>query len=253
MAAKQSSNQSIKRAFSILNAVAQSNDGIGVTEIAARTNLHKSTVSRMLSTLEEVDAVHRISHWDGYRLGEGLLSMVSQAGFSQHLITIAKPYLQELADGTGETINLAVPDGDLAHYVFQIGSRYNLQIRDWTGERIPLHGSVDGKVFLAHRPPEQVEAYLAQPLEAFSPTTLTEPDLLRANLAEIYQTGIAWTHGEYESGIVAVAVPIDDGEGNIVASICIGGPDFRFPAKDETERVIALILQAKMKIEAGIG
>lgn len=249
---KQSSNQSIKRAFSILNVVAQSNGGISVTEIAARTNLHKSTVSRMLATLQEVDAVYRISHWDGYRIGNGLLAMVSQVEFPQQLITITEPYLQALAQETGETVNLALPDGDVVHYIYQINSRYNLQIRDWTTDRVPLHGSVDGKIFLAYCSTEEVEAYLAQPLEAFSATTLTDPGELQANLAEIRKSGLAWTNGEYEAGLVAVAAPIRNHERTVVASFCIGGPHFRFPPEGKREEIVRLVFDAQAKIEAAL-
>ena len=123
-------------------------------------------------------------------------------------MTIARPFLLELAQATGETINLALPDGGLVHYIDQIGSQYNLGIRDWTGYRIPLHGSCDGKLFLAHLPPNKIEQYLAQPLERFSANTITDPDTLRTHLAEIRAQGHAWTHGEYEAGIVGVSVPV---------------------------------------------
>ncbi len=245
-----SSNQSIKRAFTILKAIAVNDEGIGVTEIANQVDLHKSTVSRMLITLEEVGAVDRLSSGDGFRIGGEIAALAAQISYPRHLITIARPILLKLAQATGETINLCLPDGNLVHYIDQIDSQYNLQIRDWTGYRLPMHATCDGKVFLAYRPPAQIELYLAQPLQGFTPQTITNPDLLREHLAVVQAQGYAWTHGEYEAEIVGVAVPVW-GEGDqVIASICVGGPAFRFPTKGNADNLIHLLMEMSRKMTA---
>jgi len=243
-----SSNQSIKRAFSILKSVAGHDEGIGVTEIANQIDLHKSTVSRMLATLEEVGAVERLLNGDGFRIGDEIVALAAHISYPRQLVTVARPFLLELAQATGETINLAIPDGGLVHYIDQIGSQYNLGIRDWTGYRIPLHGSCDGKLFLAHLPPDKIEAYLAQPLERFSENTITDPDTLRAHLAEIRAQGHAWTQGEYEAGIVGISVPVWGERQQVLASLCVGGPSFRFPAQEAAGEVIRLMKEISRRV-----
>ena len=248
-----SSNQSIKRAFSILKSVAEQDDGIGVTEIANQIELHKSTVSRMLATLEEVGAVERLPEGEGFRIGDEIVALAANISYPRQLITIARPFLLELAQATGETINLAIPDGGLVHYIDQIGSQYNLGIRDWTGYRVPLHGSCDGKLFLAHQPLDKIEAYLAQPLEQFSAHTITDPAPLRDHLAQIRAQGHAWTHGEYEAEIVGVSVPVWGERQQVIASLCVGGPGFRFPAENEADGVIKLMKEMSRQISERLG
>ena len=248
-----STNQSIKRAFTILKAVAATDEGVGVMEIANRVKLHKSTVSRMLATLEEVGAVERVANPDGFRIGDEIASLAAHVSYPRHLITVARPYLMELAQATGETINLCIPDGDMARYIDQIDSQYNLQIRDWTGFRIPLHAICDGKVFLAHWPQEKIEAYLSRPLQRFSPHTIIDPDKLRAHLAEIRVDGHAWTFGEYEAEIVGVSVPVWGEARQVIATLCVGGPRFRFPQKDKAEAVINLMKKMSRQLSERLG
>lgn len=243
-----STNQSVIRAFSILKIVSARPDGVGVTEIAKQTNLNKSTVSRMLATLAEVGAVERLPGREGFILGDEIALMASRISYPRNLITIARPFLLELAQFTGETINLCVPDGDLAHYIDQIDSHYNLQIRDWTGYKIPVHASCDGKLYLAHWPDEKIEEYLSHPLQSFSENTITNPDEMRSHLAEIRYRGHSWTYGEYEVGIVGISVPVWGEDERIVASLCVGGPGFRFPPEGEMEKVIGLMKDLSRQI-----
>ncbi|MEM7533011.1 MAG: IclR family transcriptional regulator [Chloroflexota bacterium] len=247
-------NQSIKRAFAILDVVAANQEGIGVSEIAAQIDVHKSTVSRMLATLEEVQAVERVSHWDGYRIGDGLVSMLAQLSYPRHLVTLARPYLQALADATSETINLSLPDGDMSYFVDQIDSQYHLSIRDWTGYRIPLHATASGKIFLSHRTPEQIEAYLNRPLERYTDCTLAEPNALRSHLAEVRAQGYGWTHGEYEEQIIGVAAPVKGSNGQVIACINVCGPSFRFPPEDErdmgkSDDIVQLLLDITQQVQ----
>ncbi|MCB0156216.1 MAG: helix-turn-helix domain-containing protein, partial [Anaerolineae bacterium] len=112
--------QSVARAFKILEVIAAQPNGVGVTEIAQQVALPKSTVARFLSTLEGVQAIERLPAGEGYSVGAGLISLMAQVPFSKHLATVVRPFLQELAQATGETTNLCLPHGDQAHYVDQV-------------------------------------------------------------------------------------------------------------------------------------
>ena len=104
-----SSVQSIERAFAILDVLAASKEGLGVTEISKRVSLPKSTVSRLLGTLEGLTAVERYPTRDRFRIGGGVISLVMQVPFSQRLATLARPFLQELAEQLGEDVALCLP------------------------------------------------------------------------------------------------------------------------------------------------
>jgi DNA-binding IclR family transcriptional regulator len=248
-----SGNQSIKRAFAILKAVASFDEGIRVNEVAERVGLHKSTVSRMLATLEAVRAVERLPDRDGFQIGPEIIALASQVAYPRHLITVARPFLLKLGEATGETVNLCLPENDFAHYIDQIDSQYNLQIRNWIGYRLPMHATCDGKVFLAYRPQDSLEKYLSRALSRFTPQTITDPDQLRDQLAEIRVQGYAWTRGEYEAGIVGLAVPVWGEDHHVVASVCVGGPAFRFPREDDANNVISLLKEASEEITKRIG
>jgi DNA-binding IclR family transcriptional regulator len=173
--------------------------------------------------------------------------------YPRHLITVARPFLLKLGEATGETVNLCLPENDFAHYIDQIDSQYNLQIRNWIGYRLPMHATCDGKVFLAYRPQDSLEKYLSRALSRFTPQTITDPDQLRDQLAEIRVQGYAWTRGEYEAGIVGLAVPVWGEDHHVVASVCVGGPAFRFPREDDANNVISLLKEASEEITKRIG
>lgn len=242
--------QSVRRAFTILKAVsANEADGATLSEIAARVELPKSTVSRMLTTLERVGAVERVSAREGFRIGDEVLALASALPYPRNLSAAARPLLQQLAQTTGETLTLCTPDGNFAHYIDQINPGRALQVHDWTGQRIPLHACSDGKLFLAHRSQDEIERYLARPLERFTSHTVTTPSALRRELRAIRKHGYAWTHGEYDAEIVGVAAPVRDATDGVIASVCLFGPAYRWPAERDAAELIALT----RKTAEGIG
>lgn len=240
--------QSLTRAFEILRAVASDDEGRSLVEIARRVDLPKSTVSRMLATLEQIGAVERVAQPDGFRIGAEIMALAAQVAYPRNLVAIAHPFLQELAGAAGETVALGVPDGDQVYYADQVDSWRNLRLKDWTGHRLPLYATSDGKLYLAHMPATALEEYLSHPLYPHSPYTIIEPARLRQQLAEIRRQGYAWNHREYDPDIVSVAAPVWDEHGELVASVCMFGPFFRFPAPDGYDDAVALTVTAARKI-----
>lgn len=248
-----SSVQSVKRAFAILETVAAHPEGVGVTEIAQHLDLPKSTVSRLLATLEGVAAVERVSVQEGFQVGAGLIALAARVPYPRHLVTIARPYLLELAQATGETVNLCLPDGDQAHYVDQVNSQYHIQIQDWTGFRFPLHVVSSGKLFLAYWPKDNLEQYLSQHLHSFTSKTIIDPLELRRELTTIRERGYAWAVGESEEGVVGLAAPVRGKSGQVMASISVGGPAFRFPPEGKSDEMVRLTVDIAHKISDRIG
>lgn len=240
--------QSIERAFLILQVVAAHPDGVGVTAVSQQVELHKSTVSRLLATLEGVGAVARVPETHLFRIGPSLLSLIAQVPFHQQLITLASPFLQQLTAQIGEDSGLCVPDGDQVLQIDQVRGQHQIQVRDWIGERYPLHMSVAGKLFLAFFAEERRERYLGErPLVRYASQTYTDPDKLRPHLFSIRQQGYAWVVDEFADGLAGLAAPIFDIQHQIVAAVTVYGPSFRFPG-DNRDAVLSLALDAGRKM-----
>jgi IclR family acetate operon transcriptional repressor len=237
--------QSLERAFAILDEVAQR--PAGVTAIAERVRLPKSTVARLLATLEEVDAVER---FDGarWRIGPGVAALSTAVSPERGLITIARPFLGDLVAELGEDAGLGLPDGNEILYVDQVESDNPVQVRDWTGTRAPMHAVPSGLVLLAEWPEDALAAYLGGGLAALTRRTVTDPPRLRKRLAEVRRVGYAWGLEEFAEGIDSVAAPVRDARGKAVAAIHLHGPAYRFPKAGEEDRIVAKVLTAARAI-----
>ena len=237
--------QSVERAFEILDAVAAR--PAGVTALAQRLTLPKSTVARLLGTLEELGAVERV---DGtrWRVGPGGAALAGTVAPERSLAALARPHLVELVRTLGEAAGLGLPDGYAVHYVDQVESDNPVQVRDWTGTRAPLHAAPSGLVLLAEWPREALEEYLARDLERLTPRTVTEPEALRRRLAEVREQGHAWGREEFAEGITSVAAPVRDGRGLALAAIHVHGPAYRFPRAERTDAVAAAVVAAAAEV-----
>jgi DNA-binding IclR family transcriptional regulator len=231
--------QSIERAFAVLGALA---DGpVGVTEVAERVALPKSTVARLLGSLQREGVVEQVPGGTRYRLGARIASLAAGVAGTGSLIAVARPHLVELSAAVGETAGLSVPDGFDVHYVDQVDTAHQVQIRDWTGTRVPMHAVSSGLVLLAQMPSAALNRFLDGPLERFTPRTTTDPSTLRERLRQVKLDGYAWVHEEFAEGLNSVAAPIADARGNVVAAVHVHGPSYRFPpsgSEDETGRLV---------------
>lgn len=238
--------QSISRAFALLRAIAQSPQGITITDLARRTKLHKSTVSRLILTLETERAVDR--HNGTLHIGKGITELVAAELNSATLVSLAHPYLRTLVDRVDETAGLCIPEGDSAFYIDQVMTDHYIQIRNWTGERYPLHTVSSGKLFLAYAPIEEVDAYLAKPLLATTAQTITDPTYLRQHLALLHKQGYDWSFEEFTEGLAVVSAPIFDVQGTVIGSIYVCGPMLRFPPAGKQDEITALVVATCQEI-----
>ena len=242
--------QSITRAFAVLSALA---DGpIGVTEVAQRVGLPKSTAARLLTALWHEGAVEQEPGGTRYRLGPRIADLATRHVPTRDLVAVAHAHLAELATAVGEVAGISVPDGRVVHYVDQVGTAHQVQVRDWTGSRVPMHAVPSGQVILAALPGDALDRFLAAPLDAFTPATIVDPVLLRARLARVREEGVAWVRDEFAEGIASVAAPIAAADGGVVGAVHVHGPSYRFPAPGTRERVTERVVRAAQRISAAL-
>jgi DNA-binding IclR family transcriptional regulator len=241
--------QSIERAFAVLGALA---DGpVGVTEVADRVGLPKSTVARLLGSLAREGVVEQVPGGTRYRLGARIASLAAGVASTSSLVAVARPHLVELASALGETAGLSVPDGFQIHYIDQVDTTHQVQIRDWTGSRVPMHAVSSGLVVLAAMSEAELDRFLGSPLERFTPRTMTDPAALRERLAQIRADGYAWVHEEFAEGLNSVAAPVINSTGPSLAAVHVHGPSYRFPSGDERETA-QQVVQAAGRISARV-
>lgn len=234
--------QSIERAFAVLSALA---DGpIGVTEVAERVDLPKSTAARMLASLTREGVVEQVPGDTRYRLGGRIVSLAAGVVPARSLVALGHPILVELASAAGEAAGLSVADGAAVHYIDQVDTAHQVQVRDWTGTRAPMHAVSSGQVFLAYMNEAAIERYLALPRVAFTNRTLTDSAALRDRLRRIQLTGFAWVREEFAEGLNSVAAPVVGEGGEIVAAVHLHGPSYRFPADGTEDRIAGLVVDA---------
>lgn len=238
--------QSIERAFAVLSALA---DGpIGVTDLAERVHLPKSTAARLLASLAREGAVEQVPGGTRYRLGARIVSLAAGIVPTRSLVALAQPVLVELASAAGEAAGLSVLDGFVVHYIDQVDTTHQVLVRDWTGSRLPIHAVASGQVFLAHMAPSAVDRLIAEPLERFTPRTLVEPAALRERLRQIQLDGYVWGRDEFAEGINSVAAPIADAAGNVSVAVHVHGPAYRFPKAGARSEIAQRVLAAAARI-----
>ncbi len=238
--------QSVERAFAVLQSLAVG--PAGVSEVAERTGLPKSTVARLLGTLVEVGAVEQSDLLGVYGLGELLIDLSSAASPGRGLVAISRPYLVELVDAIGEAAGLGMLDGFAVYYYDQVDSDHEVQVRDWTGESVDAHVVSSGLVLMAAAPDDVRTAFLAGPLERWTPNSVTEPDALAARLDQATRDGFAWVFEEMSEGLNSVAAPIVNPSGTVIAAVHAHGPSYRFPGPGTQDKIAAAVVETAQRV-----
>jgi len=233
--------QSVDRAIQVLEIMARDGES-GVTEIAVQLDVHKSTVSRLLASLEARALVEQNSERGKYRLGMGILRLAGATTARLDVVQEARPFAKALAAATGETVNVAVLADSAALYLDQVAGSSALQPHNWVGQRIPLHATSNGKVLLSGLDEDQLPSVLDPVLQRFTPATVTDVEELAAQVALVRTNGYSVVVDELEVGLTAVAAAIRNAHGDVVASMSVSGPTFRFgetQVRDAVEAVRA--------------
>jgi IclR family transcriptional regulator, acetate operon repressor len=243
--------QSVDRALSIMEILAR-DDWSGVTEIAKELGIHKSTVFRLVSTLERRGFVVQHADTQKYRLGFAVVRLASGVRYELDLTQVARPVCERLSEWSGETVNLAVLEGGEVVNVDQVNLSTATVSVNWIGRRSALHATSTGKVFLAYAPEQVLERYIRRGLSTLTEHTITDAAVLRQHLDEVRQRGYASALEELEVGLHAVAAPVFGHEGDVVAAVGVSGPSYRL-VPERIDEVGRLTADGGLEISRGLG
>lgn len=242
--------QSVDRALTILEVLARVGEA-GVTEIAERLEVHKSTAFRLVATLEAHRLVEQTGDRGKYRLGVGVLRLAGATSARLDLVQEARPVCRQLAADTGETVNIAVLSESSALYLDQVAGSSALQPHNWVGQHIPLHATSNGKVLLSGLDREALDAMLGK-LPTYTPATITKKADLRGEIERVREQGYAVAVDELEVGLTAAAAPIRNAHGDVVASMSVSGPTFRL-SQQRVDEVVKLLVDAAEEVSHRLG
>jgi DNA-binding IclR family transcriptional regulator len=242
--------RSVDRAAALLIALGAGEGEIGVTELARRLGLHKSTASRLLATLLKRGLVDQDVESGKYRLGLAIVRLGSQAEKTLDIRSIALPALRTLARHVQETVTLGAANGDrVVTVAWADGSGIG---RDRTGRDWPLHATAPGKILLAHRPEREVIRLSKIGFTPYTAHTIVRLDLLLEELARVRTRGFATAFGENEPSVNAVAVPVYDQRSAVVAAVEVRASGARIQPSRIPE-LVGRIRDAAAEITESIG
>ncbi len=244
--------RSVDRAAALLLALGECAGEAGVTELARRLGLHKSTASRLLATLERRGLVEQDEESGKYRLGLIVIRLAERAERTLDLKGIARPELERLARATRETVTLGILDGDAFLTVAQVDGPNMVACPDWTGRTTPLHCVASGKVLLAAMAERDVLRIARPGLAAPTERTITRLEPLLEELARVRRRGYATAFSEWIEGTNGIAVPVLDARARVVASLAVWGPAFRVTPARAAE-IVTLAREAAAAITVRLG
>lgn len=222
-------NKTVVHVFRILDAINSSESPQGVSELTRSTDLPKTTVFRLLTTLEHLGVVDSNSTQQ-YKLGSKVLGYSKSASRQNSLIQLAKPYMQKYAEKQHENINIGILyENQVLYLDSEEGDHFNLQVNLFPVA--PLYCSSMGKIFLSQFSESDLNGYLNETnLKRRTINTLDKPEKLKQELKEIKKTGVSYDNEEYEYGLTCIAVPIIK-SGKVIAAASVSGPTSRLKVR----------------------
>jgi DNA-binding IclR family transcriptional regulator len=218
--------QSLHKALNLLKLFDPSKSQWTLGEMVQALNFHKSSVQRLVATLESEGFLERVEPAKGrFRLGPMLLTLGHVALQCLDLRSVAHPFLQKLVAQTQETSHLCVVDQSQCYYLDKIDSQQAIRISTYIGQRLPLHCSAVGKALMSGMTEQEIDRIIAERgLLKFTENTITSREKLLQELTRIRNEGLALDNEEYDRGLRCIAAPVKDLHGRVIAAISISGP-----------------------------
>ena len=217
------------RLLMVLEEVARAGVPVTPTDVNANLELPKPTIHRLFSTLEEERFLQRDLDGRTYSPGPRMRVLAASILSSLRIRTARQAILKQLSREIGETCNIALPDRDAMVYLERVETEWPLRIQLPQGTRVPFHCTASGKMYLSSLAPNHLQRYLnATSLTRETDNTITDRDALMAELAEISRNGFSLDRAEFMDDMIALAVPIVEGNGRLMATLSFHAPSQRF-------------------------
>lgn len=214
--------QSLARGLKILELLAKSDDGVGITTLAEELNIDKGSASRLMATLANYSFAEKDPDTRRYKLGPSVVSLSRSLLTKMPLRETAKPFLHQMVRETGECAHLGICSQKRMLYIDQVESPETLRVNAEIGSTAPFHCTALGKALIAWG-----GAPLPEELTSFTSRTITDLEALRDNLEQTRKQGYALDDEEYDYGVRCIAAPVFDYRGKVVGAIGISGPTAR--------------------------
>ncbi len=244
--------QSVDRALMVLEILGKLGSA-GVTEIAADLGVHKSTVSRLITVLESRGFVEQLSDRGKYRLGFAIVRLAGSTSAQMDLAKESQAICNRLSEECGETTNIAILHGDRIINIVEAHGPADISLRTWVGQNCPAHATSSGKALLAACDSKALRDLLgAGELPVFTPNTVSDTVALAAELERVRSDGWASVCEELEVGLNAVAAPVLDSRGKVIAALSVSGPAYRL-SPDRFALVAKLTMESAKQISRRLG
>lgn len=246
--------QSIERAISIVDLVANNPDGISLAELSDQMGLNNSTVFHLVKTLNKLGIVTQSTETKRYHVGSHLFTLAAGALTEKNMMLLATPILERLSATTGEAANLAVRLGNEVMVITRTAATGELQLSSRPGTTRPIHVTATGKVLLSTMAKDDLAQLLASySFKSFTPNSITTHEALYKELDDIRNDGgIAYDRCEFDLDVACVATTVKDFAGRHIAALGISGPVWRMKPKS-IQRKTKELLKAAAEISAKFG
>lgn len=244
-------HHSLEKALEILLAFMPGNPEMGTVELSQKLGFHMSTVSRLIHVLVTYGFLRRDPQSRKFTLGKSIadLGRSIQQSLSSHLVTIAKPYVDELSISVGETVGFELMSGKSTILAYKAEGSQAVRVSVEVGDTLPLHVASGAKAILAFSPPEIFDNLTKGKLERFTPNTIISKKILRRQLDGVRRQGVAFDRGELDVDLHTVAVPVFSHDKKPLAAVVIAAPDYRMKSHLESN-LISLLKETAAKISA---
>ncbi|MGB1249680.1 MAG: IclR family transcriptional regulator [Candidatus Promineifilaceae bacterium] len=252
---KYAGTQAVARTFQLINLFDDRHPAWSLADLIIASGLKRTTVFRLMAALEAEGIVRKLPTGN-YMLGSGLIALGGRAIRANRLRTVAQPFLHELAHLTTESVTidvLWVDEGRPESMVIEEHLGHHLLgMSQYIGGRFPAHTTSTGKVLLAFQSAEKNNYLNLTELERYTSETIIDPDQFQTELETVRQQGYAVTINELEDGVMAVAAPLFNLHGEVVAALSVGGPRSRISA-ESLHKIAIPLMQAASQISQQIG